>query len=356
MKKFNSLSLFLCFALGGLASFDGAYAYGPKAIYDRDTRVEVRDYPDALIRDYGESVAGMVRNFRLLDRDPNARIPSYDDLNREIESMLSTSLTESEIERLSLGLKQYFEESLLERRELPLIEQLNDDYYYFDLGRTLRRNMNICPHERFSEQTILPDCTGFLIAPDVLITAGHCVETEFQCRNSSWVFGFKEGVERLPHRDVYRCQEIITQGFSLLSFITKDYAMLKLDRPVEGRRPLPIRTSGRARIGDPLAVIGHPSGLPLKVADEASVRRSRIAFFYTDLDTFQGNSGSPVINLDTSEVEGILVEGEEDYTFDSTRGCYVSRRFNAFERGNAMEKVFRINGVPGIQNVIDSGF
>ena len=35
--------------------------------------------------------------------------------------------------------------------------------------------------------------------------------------------------------------------------------------------------------------------------------------FMTNLDTFGGNSGSPVYNAKTHKVEGILVRGERDY-------------------------------------------
>ncbi|WP_420540401.1 S46 family peptidase (plasmid) [Paenibacillus polymyxa] len=35
------------------------------------------------------------------------------------------------------------------------------------------------------------------------------------------------------------------------------------------------------------------------------------AFFVANLDTYGGNSGSPVFNSDTHEVEGILVRGED---------------------------------------------
>jgi hypothetical protein len=35
--------------------------------------------------------------------------------------------------------------------------------------------------------------------------------------------------------------------------------------------------------------------------------------FLTNLDTFYGNSGSPVFNLNTLLVEGILVSGDSDY-------------------------------------------
>ncbi len=70
-------------------------------------------------------------------------------------------------------------------------------------------------------------------------------------------------------------------------------------------------------------MIGHPVGLPTKFAGEAVVRSNQqSAFFVANLDTYGGNSGSPVFNSDTHEVEGILVRGETDFVPQG--GCNVS--------------------------------
>ena len=70
-------------------------------------------------------------------------------------------------------------------------------------------------------------------------------------------------------------------------------------------------------------VIGHPVGLPAKVAGGAIVRdNTPNPFFVANLDTYGGNSGSPVFNSRTHRVEGILVRGERDFV---ARGnCTVS--------------------------------
>ncbi|MGZ4885265.1 MAG: hypothetical protein ACXV5H_07070 [Halobacteriota archaeon] len=71
-----------------------------------------------------------------------------------------------------------------------------------------------------------------------------------------------------------------------------------------------VRRSGK--IGDSLRVhmIGHPAGLPTNFAGGAAVRSNKpCAFFVANLDTYAGNSGSPVFYSGTHEVEGILVGG-----------------------------------------------
>jgi Peptidase S46 len=72
-----------------------------------------------------------------------------------------------------------------------------------------------------------------------------------------------------------------------------------------------------------LYVIGHPCGLPQKYAPRARVRdNTPDTFFVANLDTYGGNSGSPVFNSSSNAVEGILVRGENDFV--SRGSCYVS--------------------------------
>ena len=49
----------------------------------------------------------------------------------------------------------------------------------------------------------------------------------------------------------------------------------------------------------------------------------QLAFFVANLDTYGGNSGSPVFASDTNRVEGILVRGETDFE-QTPAGCQIS--------------------------------
>ena len=74
-----------------------------------------------------------------------------------------------------------------------------------------------------------------------------------------------------------------------------------------------------------LIMIGHPSGLPQKIAGGARVRdNSPSSHFVANTDSYGGNSGSPIFNEATHEVEGILVRGVTDYVAEG--GCNVSNQ------------------------------
>lgn len=184
----------------------------------------------------------------------------------------------------------------------------------------------LCASEPFREQTAGAFCSGSLVGPDILITAGHCITNISDCSNTRFVFGFalkSAGNENktFASEDVYGCQEIIRRDQQAAG---ADYAIIRLDRKVVGRSPLPFRKQGTVKVGDSLVVIGHPSGLPQKIAGGGQVRSIQSGFFVTNLDTYGGNSGSAVLDSTTGQVEGILVRGDTDFVAQGS--CYVSNR------------------------------
>lgn len=195
----------------------------------------------------------------------------------------------------------------------------------------------LCDGGRFASQPTAPFCSGFLVAPDIIATAGHCIDGRSDLPTINFVFGFRmlnisSAEVVIPNKDIYYGIEIIKRKYERSGNLD-DYALIRLDRPVTDHRVLNVRREGKIADGAKLFVLGHPSGLPLKYADNAEVNQNlRSNFFEATLDTFAGNSGSPVFNQDTNEVEGILVRGENDYTYDIARSCYTLDVYDANDR------------------------
>jgi V8-like Glu-specific endopeptidase len=183
----------------------------------------------------------------------------------------------------------------------------------------------ICASERFADQLSAANCSGFLVGEDLLVTAGHCIRDMNSCNSYSWVFDFKQeagqNTNMLPKNNVYRCKEIVERELSQMS--QDDYALIRLDRKVTDRAPLSFRKEGKIAQNAPIVVIGHPSGLPTKIADGANVRTLANKYFSANLDTYGGNSGSAVFDANTGLVEGILVRGATDYVA-GPNGCRIS--------------------------------
>jgi hypothetical protein len=214
-------------------------------------------------------------------------------------------------------------------------------------------SQNLCKSEPFFDQVTAAFCSGSLITPNIIMTAGHCIRTQSSCANTRFVFNFAyKSMTYDPKfvvaEDVYSCQKLIHS--ELNSKTDSDFALVLLDRPVLGRSPLPIRQTGRINDSQSLVVIGHPSGLATKFAAGASVRSNTSdAYFVANLDTYGGNSGSAVFNEQTGVVEGILVRGETDFKFKN--GCYVSNVCDV--DGCRGEDVTRVSEVLSYVNASD---
>lgn len=198
----------------------------------------------------------------------------------------------------------------------------------------------LCKSERFHDQPVRAFCTGFLVAGDIMATAGHCINQK-SCANTRFVFDFavkEPGVMPAglgPESNIYSCAGVIYSHYAP-DTREDDFALVRLDRPVAGRVPLPLNTSGRiAEEGSPVLTIGNFLGVPLKISMNGVVRlsdsistHSGLRWFTTSLDTFPGNSGGPVINTATGLVEGVNVRsgGRTFPHFDVTpEGCRVAR-------------------------------
>lgn len=214
-------------------------------------------------------------------------------------------------------------------------------------GAPLEEEMRLCKDERFTKTIAAANCSAFLVGPDLVATAGHCVRDLTECQSSYWVFDFRSDLAldaytmNLSSESVYECSEIVSTDLS--NSTMSDYALIRLDRPVIDREPLAFRTSGKIQEGTALVVIGHPSGLPTIISDGAWVRAGQNEhpyYFRANLDTFGGNSGSAVFNAETLEVEGILVRGETDYSYDPDFQCY--RPFQCLDDECRAEDVTRI--------------
>lgn len=223
---------------------------------------------------------------------------------------------------------------------------------------SLKRSTNLCPEERFGKQNASMDCSGFLVAPDLLVTAGHCISTQVECDRVSWIFDYKvrEATGRsnnvIPKKDVFRCKKVVDAKFYSQGQVQEDYSLVQLDRVVKNRPYLNYRTDKEVSLNQEVFVIGHPSGLPTKVAEKAKVLRNyNPHFFSTNLDTFGGNSGSAVFNAETHRVEGILVRGAKDYVLDKRRRCRkvnrVSERIG--DNRNLGESVSRISEIRSLK-------
>jgi V8-like Glu-specific endopeptidase len=211
-----------------------------------------------------------------------------------------------------------------------------------------RFGLPACSGEPFGDQSTAPFCSGFLVGADLVATAGHCINSSAAFNTMNFVFGFEMlDADTLrvnfPAECVYQATAIVSTGSGSL-----DHTILRLNRPVTapGARPFRIRRVGVVEVGERMGLIGHPAGLPLKIAfgDATTVRTNTDpGFFVANTDSYAGNSGSPVINQVTGLIEGILVRGETDYL--NMGACFLSNTIaNNAGRGEDCTKITNFAG------------
>lgn len=209
-----------------------------------------------------------------------------------------------------------------------LKKEFNDLLYSIN-KKTLSKSLRVCADEPHANDSIASICSGFLVGPDLLVTAGHCIKDENDCANASWVFDYRHDLvvggksNYFSSDNIYSCKQIVSRKYRGNGNLDKvDFSLIRLTRKVHDRLPLRYRISGKIEDDAKLMMIGYPSGLPAMITDEATVRNNRpLGYFTTNLDAFAGNSGSPVLNANSGIVEGILVRGEKDYVWDTKAGC-----------------------------------
>ncbi len=183
-------------------------------------------------------------------------------------------------------------------------------------------DMIVSPETPFVNQPSAYGFTGFLIADDLLMSCRH----GFYPQDKRWkvtdfvaVFGFvmedeTTCCEVFSISQVYEIKEVVAEAPARDR--RQDWLIARLDRKVEHPdiQPLTIMEDlewvDSMPFGTPLYMLGHPFGLPLKFTPDGRVLEKLTDEYYkTSLDSFVGNSGSPVIEVTTQKVVGIFVSG-----------------------------------------------
>jgi V8-like Glu-specific endopeptidase len=210
----------------------------------------------------------------------------------------------------------------------------------------LKEQMGLCQKTRYEEAPSLSGCTGFLVGEDLIATAGHCIENVDRCENMSIVFDVSEEQVvsqgyKVSQKNIYNCKKVIAQEMS----DERDFALIQLDKKVSGRLPLKLNLKDNVSLGAKVFMLGHPLGLPMIYSRPGPVNVINDYSFKAQIDSFSGNSGSPVFDAKTLEVVGILVRGEEDFLKDEEKQCYVYQKYKTgidLLRGEGISKIKEI--------------
>jgi len=230
-------------------------------------------------------------------------------------------------------------------------------------GNDKERIWKLAPGTRFANQPARIQGTGYtFMIKDVvyILTAAHNI-TDFvkgKQRNIAIVNGFKyEGPGRLPNQ-INKERWFTLENKHIVSYkytAYEDWALIKLPdsyqknaidaslNPGQNKSKLnsgffyssKIKNSDqKLSLTQPnLFTAGHPNGIPLKFADNASFKGTlNHTTFLANLDAYSGCSGSPVFSFNIPNetkkeidifLEGIVIGGMPDYHMDTETGFLV---------------------------------
>src|SRR5574341_86204 len=157
----------------------------------------------------------------------------------------------------------------------------------------------------------LSSCTGTLIAPDMVLCAGHCVKdpNSLDALSGSVCFDFETNCDATRpagyNPRFYKVNKIIRSNTSSL-----DYSLLQLKTPVIGIAPIPMRPD-LPTVGDQVFEVHHPQAITKKVSAPHTGTQATISsisgtptFLFANTDLTGGSSGSALFDM-TGRIIGI---------------------------------------------------
>jgi len=257
----------------------------------------------------------------------NEALPFFRSNFKKYERLRGPSLFDSRIEIRHLDPDIDWQLKILNNNESvgiiidkDKLHKVSDNLYQLDISTKLSDIIKLCKQEPFTDQPSVGVGTCFIVDKDLMLTANHVFTHPL--KEYAIVFGFdmvnKNGIIEtlIPEKDIYYPIKTIEASQTYDTHIFK--VNKEINRPI-----LEWENSQTLKKGTEIYMLGHPTGIPKKAAVNAGISDNKHPqYFYTSLDSFQGNSGSPVFNFETHKVIGVLVSGQLDYRFNGN--CYES--------------------------------
>jgi glutamyl endopeptidase len=156
-------------------------------------------------------------------------------------------------------------------------------------------------------------CTGWLISPRAVVTAGHCLTNGYSVASDISYTPARNGTGNDPYESVGAEQIWLDSNYQYGVRAGRDWALIALTHPIGdtlgwyGMRPVDdVDLTGR-----PARIIGYPTDRPAGTMWQhtSNITEQSDRNFYYTTDTAGGQSGSAVTTDDDNIADGIHVTG-----------------------------------------------
>lgn len=225
----------------------------------------------------------------------------------------------------------------------PKATQINSTTSIYS-GEFLENVQPLCSSEPYRDQTVIADCSSFLVTEDTMVTAGHCIVDQKDCSEMAVAFDFEyqagsvpSGINFVPEfrvepKNQYKCKNLLYKSDSEFSksksklnfqgrtpdslrrYLGYDIAIFRLDRAVSDRGPLKFSSSNNIlKRNEDVVAFGFPNGVPKKYAT-GHLSQTDFPYLISQITISNGFSGSPLLNRN-DEVLGMIFLGNNDFSW-----------------------------------------
>lgn len=162
-------------------------------------------------------------------------------------------------------------------------------------------------------------CSGSLIASNLFLTAGHCVDSTTIGDYVSFNYERAANSTALLTQSHYRVEAIVEDELGGL-----DYAIVRLAGTPSATWGVAAVATSDPGTGAAITIIGHPNAAAKKIEAGTVASFSTNYLYYGNVDTLGGSSGSGVLNS-LGQVVGVHTNGGCTATGGTNSGVRISR-------------------------------